>query len=95
MKFYRENRVNPLASCLPLVFQLPFFFALYYMLRKDLKLDMCPGIDGYAASVGRSVANVTCSQFADSSYAAAHHITVADPSFLFIPDLTARRPARF
>ena len=72
MKFYRENRVNPLASCLPLAFQLPFFFALYYMLRKDLKLDMCPGIHGYAASVGRSVANVTCSQFADSSYAAAH-----------------------
>lgn len=90
MKFYRENRVNPLASCLPLAFQLPFFFALYYMLRKDLKLDMCPGIEGYAASVGRGVSNVTCSQFADSSYAAAHHITVANPSFLFIPDLTAR-----
>ena len=90
MKFYRENRVNPLASCLPLVFQLPFFFALYYMLRKDLKLDMCPGIEGYAASQHASVANVTCSQFADSSYAAAHHITVADPSFLFIPDLTAK-----
>jgi YidC/Oxa1 family membrane protein insertase len=90
MKFYRENRVNPLASCLPLAFQLPFFFALYYMLRKDLKLDMCPGIQGYAASTGRSVANVTCSQFGDSAYAAAHHVTVADPSFLFIPDLTAR-----
>jgi len=90
MKFYRENRVNPLASCLPLVFQLPFFFALYYMLRKDLKLDMCPGIEGYAASVHKSVSNVTCSQFGDSSYAATHHATVADPSFLFIPDLTAR-----
>lgn len=90
MKFYRENRVNPLASCLPLAFQLPFFFALYYMLRKDLKLDMCPGIQGYAASVGRSVSNVTCSQFAHSSYASAHGIHVADPSFLFIPDLTAR-----
>ncbi len=90
MKFYRENRVNPLASCLPLVFQLPFFFALYYMLRKDLKLDMCPGVEGYAASVHKSVANVTCSQFADSHYAAVHGIHVADPSFLFIPDLTAR-----
>jgi len=90
MKFYRENRVNPLASCLPLVFQLPFFFALYYMLRTDLKVDMCPGIHGYAASVGKSVTNVTCSQFASSSYAAAHHIAVPDPGFLFIPDLTAR-----
>ncbi len=90
MKFYRENRVNPLASCLPLVFQLPFFFALYYMLRTDLKADMCPGIHGYAASVGKSVSNVTCSQFASSSYATAHHIAVPNPGFLFIPDLTAR-----
>jgi len=90
MKFYRENRVNPLASCLPLLFQLPFFIALYYMLRKDLKADMCPGIDGYAASIHTSVTHVSCSQFGDSAYAAAHRITVADPSFLFIPDLTAK-----
>jgi YidC/Oxa1 family membrane protein insertase len=90
MKFYRENRVNPLASCLPLLFQLPFFIALYYMLRKDLKADMCPGIDGFAASQHTSVTHVSCSQFGDSAYAAAHHITVADPSFLFIPDLTAK-----
>ncbi|MBS1869817.1 MAG: membrane protein insertase YidC [Actinobacteria bacterium] len=90
MKFYRENRVNPLASCLPLAFQLPFFIALYYMLRKDLKTDMCPGIDGYAASIHSSVTHVSCSQFSDSAYAAAHHINVSDPSFLFIPDLTAK-----
>jgi YidC/Oxa1 family membrane protein insertase len=90
MKFYRENRVNPLASCLPLLFQLPFFIALYYMLRSDLKVDMCPGIEGYAVSQGEKLTGVTCSQFGDSAYAAAHHITVADPSFLFIPDLTAK-----
>jgi YidC/Oxa1 family membrane protein insertase len=90
MKFYRENRVNPLASCLPLAFQLPFFFALYYMLRKDLKTDMCPGINGFAASQHTSITNVSCSQFADSSYATAHHATVADPSFLFVSDLTAK-----
>jgi YidC/Oxa1 family membrane protein insertase len=90
MKFYRENRVNPLASCLPLLFQLPFFIALYFMLRSDLKADMCPGIEGYANSIDKSVSNVTCTQFGDSAYAAAHHITVADPSFLFIPDLTAK-----
>ena len=90
MKFYRENRVNPLASCLPLAFQLPFFISLYFMLRTDLKTDMCPGIEGYAASQGTSVTHVTCSQFGDSAYAASHHITVSDPSFLFIPDLTAK-----
>ncbi|MGB2712204.1 MAG: YidC/Oxa1 family membrane protein insertase, partial [Conexibacter sp.] len=90
MKFYRENKVNPLASCFPLLFQLPFFIALFYMLRKDLKVDMCPGIEGFAASKGTDIGSVTCSQFGDSAYAASHHLTVTDPSFLFIPDLTAK-----
>ena len=34
MKFYQENKVNPLASCLPLLAQLPVFIALFYMLRR-------------------------------------------------------------
>jgi YidC/Oxa1 family membrane protein insertase len=33
MSFYRENKVNPLASCLPLILQLPIFFALFQLLR--------------------------------------------------------------
>jgi YidC/Oxa1 family membrane protein insertase len=33
MKFYKENKINPAASCLPMVFQLPIFFALYFVLR--------------------------------------------------------------
>ncbi|MCW2951191.1 MAG: rane protein insertase, YidC/Oxa1 family [Conexibacter sp.] len=41
MKFYKENKVNPLASCFPLLFQLPFFISLYYMLRTDLRIDIC------------------------------------------------------
>jgi YidC/Oxa1 family membrane protein insertase len=45
MKFYRENKVNPFASCLPLVAQLPVFLALFYMLQDDLRLDICPGIN--------------------------------------------------
>src|SRR2546421_6159218 len=34
MKLYQEHEINPLGSCLPLVLQLPFFFALYQTLRK-------------------------------------------------------------
>jgi YidC/Oxa1 family membrane protein insertase len=45
MKFYRENKINPLASCLPLLAQLPVFLSLYYMLRKDLRYDICPEIN--------------------------------------------------
>jgi YidC/Oxa1 family membrane protein insertase len=33
MKFYRENKVNPLSSCLPLLLQLPVFLALFQLLR--------------------------------------------------------------
>jgi YidC/Oxa1 family membrane protein insertase len=33
MKFYRENNINPAASCLPMLVQLPVFIALYYALR--------------------------------------------------------------
>ena len=45
MKFYRENKVNPFASCLPLVAQLPVFLSLFYMLRKDLRIDICPDVN--------------------------------------------------
>jgi len=33
MKFYRENKINPAASCLPMVAQIPVFFSLYLVLR--------------------------------------------------------------
>ena len=32
MEFYRENKINPLASCVPLLLQLPVFFALFSLL---------------------------------------------------------------
>jgi YidC/Oxa1 family membrane protein insertase len=41
MKFYKENKVNPFGSCLPMVLQLPVFISLFYMLRKDLRLNIC------------------------------------------------------
>jgi YidC/Oxa1 family membrane protein insertase len=37
MKFYRENQINPAASCLPLLAQIPVFFALYFVLREFSK----------------------------------------------------------
>src|SRR3954462_6922695 len=45
MRFYQENKVNPFSSCLPLLAQLPVFFSLFYMLRKDLRHDICPSIN--------------------------------------------------
>jgi YidC/Oxa1 family membrane protein insertase len=33
MEFYKKNNVNPLAGCLPLLLQMPVFFALFQVLR--------------------------------------------------------------
>jgi YidC/Oxa1 family membrane protein insertase len=41
MAFYKEHKVNPLGSCLPVLLQLPFFLSLFYMLRHDLRIDIC------------------------------------------------------
>lgn len=39
MKMYKENKVNPFSSCLPILIQLPILIALYMVLRKVLSAD--------------------------------------------------------
>jgi YidC/Oxa1 family membrane protein insertase len=73
MRFYQENKVNPFASCLPILFQLPVFFALFYLLREDLKVEIC----GDAIPQGANLGEITCDAVAPGS-----------ANFLFIPDLT-------
>src|ERR671914_777761 len=41
MKFFQEHQVNPASSCLPIVFQIPIFFALYFVLR-DFEDEVYP-----------------------------------------------------
>ena len=41
MKFYREHQINPASSCLPILPQIPIFFALYFVLR-DFDQDIYP-----------------------------------------------------
>lgn len=36
MKLYKENKVNPFGSCLPILLQLPIFLALYWVLQAGL-----------------------------------------------------------
>jgi YidC/Oxa1 family membrane protein insertase len=40
MRFYQENKVNPFASCIPLLAQLPIFITLFYLLRDQLPEDI-------------------------------------------------------
>jgi YidC/Oxa1 family membrane protein insertase len=75
MRFYKENKVNPFASCIPLLAQLPVFITLFYVLRHDLREDIC----GQAAK--------TCSEFAVQQ---GHSAGFFGEGFLFITDLTAK-----
>jgi YidC/Oxa1 family membrane protein insertase len=89
MKFYQEHKINPLVSCLPLLLQLPVFISLFYMLRTDLKLDICgPALKrhfhvfpyGPLAKIPSKALEATgCNQVAPGS-----------AKFLFIPDITAK-----
>jgi YidC/Oxa1 family membrane protein insertase len=45
MKFYRENKINPYASCLPIVFQIPIFISLFYVL-KGFEKEIFPNYPG-------------------------------------------------
>lgn len=38
MKMYREEKVNPMGGCLPIVVQMPVFIALYWMLLESVEL---------------------------------------------------------
>ncbi len=63
MKFYQEHKVNPFASCLPLVAQLPVFLSLFYMLRHDLRLDICPSINPPGTTNPQPCGSTDASQF--------------------------------
>ena len=73
MAFYRENKINPLASCLPLLLQLPVFISLFYMLRTDLKLDICGQQlrQFYSQELGRHI--VTNAQIPQNAVHVAGH----------------------
>src|SRR6478672_550438 len=77
MKFYKENNVNPLGSCLPLAAQLPVFISLFYMLREDLRINICPQ---------------TQLAYQASHHVSAAHTIPCGPNnganFLFISDIT-------
>jgi YidC/Oxa1 family membrane protein insertase len=63
MKFYQENKINPFASCLPLVLQMPVFISLFYMLRKDLRHDICPDINPPQVANPKPCGSTDASQF--------------------------------
>src|SRR6059058_2374417 len=105
MKFYQENKINPLASCLPLLLQIPVFISLFYMLRTDLKFDICwPQMSKfYETELGKQI--VKHSQIPEHAVTGVHGQHVKGVSelgcsqfpgaahsakFLFLPDITLK-----
>jgi YidC/Oxa1 family membrane protein insertase len=44
MQLYRSNKVNPLGGCLPMVVQIPIFYALYVALSVSVEMQNAPFI---------------------------------------------------
>jgi YidC/Oxa1 family membrane protein insertase len=42
MALYKKEKVNPLSGCLPMLVQIPFFIALYYVLIESVELRHAP-----------------------------------------------------
>ncbi len=84
MAFYKEHQVNPFGSCLPLLLQMPVFLSLFYMLRKDLKIDICRDklVELGALDKAGHVVNDGLLQKTPCNTPSAH--------FLFIDDITTK-----
>jgi YidC/Oxa1 family membrane protein insertase len=92
MGFYKEHKVNPFASCLPLLLQLPVLISLFYMLRTDLKKNICgpalvshynllhhPMVATFAGLPTKYVEQTGCQE-----------VDPGSAKFLFIPDITSK-----
>src|SRR5271168_3848545 len=102
MKFYQENKINPLASCLPLLLQLPVFISLFYMLRTDLKFDICgPQMrEHYSRELHKHITKN--SEIPEHAVKVMGHtvkgltetgcnvVAPGSAKFLFIPDITSK-----
>jgi YidC/Oxa1 family membrane protein insertase len=44
MRIYREEKVNPVGGCLPIIAQMPFFIALYWVLLSSVEMRNAPWI---------------------------------------------------
>jgi YidC/Oxa1 family membrane protein insertase len=80
MKYYKEAGVNPLASCLPLLLQIPVFISLVYMLRTDLKKHICgAALKAHGITSSSAIAKADCNKYVPHS-----------ASFLFVNDITSK-----
>jgi YidC/Oxa1 family membrane protein insertase len=92
MKFYQEHKINPLASCLPLLLQLPVFISLFYMLRTDLKKRICGNqlISHYNSAQHTSITSVAHLPGKYIEKTSCNSVAPHSAKFLFLPDITSK-----
>jgi YidC/Oxa1 family membrane protein insertase len=100
MKFYKENKINPLASCLPFALQLPVFISLFYMLRTDLKKHICGtkllsyyNLHHGLASTYKAATHIATVAHLPSKFiehTACNTVAPHSAKFLFLPDITEK-----
>ena len=100
MKFYREHKINPLASCLPLLLQLPVFISLFYMLKTDLKKHICGNqlveyFNSHPKQAAQYHSGLHVSEFAHLptkfvESTSCNKVAPDSGKFLFIPDITTK-----
>ena len=73
MALYQANGINPLAGCLPLIAQMPIFFALFYTVR---------GLTRRTGEVGLRLGDVSTIDPSNASYIPELNARVFNPYFI-------------
>ena len=73
MALYQANGINPLAGCLPLIAQMPIFFALFYTVR---------GLTRRTGDVGLRLGDVSTIDPSNASYIPELNARVFNPDFI-------------
>ena len=80
MKFYKENNINPMSGCLPLLLQMPVFFVLYRTLA-GLTLRAPYGQD-MGSAVARSASGANGGVYSEFGFFYPHHLDKSSQLFI-------------
>ncbi|MGW0464977.1 membrane protein insertase YidC [Streptomyces sp. NPDC003027] len=88
MKLYKETGTNPLSSCLPILAQSPFFFALYHVLSNIAEGDEVGVINRSLLESARE-AHIFGAPLAATFTDSAQHVAALDASLTSVRIVTA------
>ena len=60
MELYKREKINPLAGCLPILIQIPFFFAFYWVLLESVEMRQAPFVGWINDLSARAIRSSSC-----------------------------------